>query len=113
MTNIKSRIKDFLNKKKISKLEFYKSINVANGYLDKEGAINSDILSTILTKYPEIDFNWLLFGRVNLTPSKNNISNLIESSCEEKCKLKDYIIDLQKEKLISLESKINTFCKIS
>lgn len=105
MLNIKNRIKEFLNTKKISKLEFYKNINVANGYLDKDGSVNSDVLGTILKKYPEISFQWLLFG-IEAEISNNEIlTNNIVSSCDEKCILKDYIIDLQKEKIRIMESK--------
>jgi hypothetical protein len=109
MIKIKERLKEFLNTKKISKLEFYKNINVANGYLDKEGSINSDILATIITKYPELNIFWLLFGKDSIMfQSKENVRPH-ESSCDEKCKLKDYVIDLQKEKIKIMEAQVLNF----
>lgn len=109
MIKIKERLKEFLNTKKISKLEFYKNIKVANGYLDKEGSINSDILATIITKYPELNIFWLLFGKDSIMfQSKENVRPH-ESACDEKCKLKDYVIDLQKEKIKIMEAQVLNF----
>ena len=109
MIKIKDRLKEYLNTKRISKLEFYKNINVANGYLDKDGAVNSDILATIITKYPELNIFWLLFGKDSIMfQSKENVRPH-ESSCDEKCKLKDYVIDLQKEKIKIMEARVLNF----
>jgi hypothetical protein len=103
--SIKSRVKEYLVSKNIKKLEFYKLVNVSNGYLDKEGAINSDVLANILTKFPELDIHWLLFGGGSIDNSKNITPT---ESCGDKCALKDYIIELQKEKINVLEFKMNT-----
>lgn len=107
MLNIKNRLKEFLNTKKISKLEFYKTINVSNGYLDKNGAVNSDVLCTIIKKYPEISLQWLLFGNENMNTGMDKTYVKTENTCDEKCKLKDYIINLQKGKINDLESKLS------
>jgi hypothetical protein len=109
MIKIKDRLREFLNTKRISKLEFYKNINVANGYLDKDGAVNSDILATILTKYPELNIYWLLFGKEDMYIKSQENSKPHESSCDEKCKLKDYVIDLQKEKIQIMEAQVYNF----
>jgi hypothetical protein len=104
--SIKSRVKEYLVSKNIKKLEFYKLVNVSNGYLDKEGAINSDVLANILTKFPELDIHWLLFGGGSI-----DNSTIIKpaETCGDKCILKDYIIELQKEKIHELESKLNLY----
>lgn len=109
--SIKSRVKEFLISKNIKKLEFYKLVKVSNGYLDKEGAINSDVLANIIIKFPELNIHWLLFGDGSVN---NNIPNRPTESCGDKCMLKDYIIELQKEKINDLELKMtpisnNTF----
>lgn len=107
MLNIKNRLKEYLYTNKISKLQFYKNINVSNGYLDKDGSINSYVLGTIINKYPELNIYWLLFGNDSIMLL--NIENVkpYESNCDEKCKIKDYIINSQNEKITNLKSKLN------
>lgn len=61
MIKIKEKLKEYLSVKKITKLEFYNNINVANGYLDKKGSINSDVLATILIKIM-LHFNFRYHG---------------------------------------------------
>lgn len=100
---IKSRVKEFLISINLKKLEFYKLVNVSNGYLDKEGAINSDVLANILTKFPNLNFNWLLFGKGSMLMESQKTP---VETCDEKCTLKDYVIELQKEKIDELETKI-------
>lgn len=107
MLNIKNRLKEYLYTNKISKLQFYKNINVSNGYLDKDGSINSDVLGTIINKYPELNIYWLLFGNdSNMLLNLENVKPH-ESNCVEKCKIKDYIINSQKEKITNLKCKLN------
>jgi hypothetical protein len=107
MITIKNRIKEFLYTKKITKLEFYKNINVSNGYLDKDGSVNSDVLGSIIKKYPEISLQWLLFGNENMNTDMDKTIVKTENRCDEKCNLKDYIINLQKGKINDLESKLS------
>lgn len=104
--SIKSRVKNYIATKNIKKLEFYKIIQVSNGYLDKEGGINSDVLASIITHFPDINIHWLLFGEGSI--DKSTIIKPAET-CGDKCILKDYIIELQKEKIHELESKLNLY----
>ena len=104
MIKIKEKLKEYLSVKKITKLEFYNNINVANGYLDKKGSINSDVLATILIKYSDINIKWLLFGEENMFIKNQDQHISYQQTCGESCKLKDYIIDLQKEKIKHLEN---------
>lgn len=60
--SIRLRINELVDKKNISKREFYKIIGVSNGFLDKEGAIGSDKLEQIIYAFPDINVNWLLTG---------------------------------------------------
>jgi hypothetical protein len=101
---IKSRVKEYIASKNIKKLEFYKIIQVSNGYLDKDGCINSDVLASIITHFPDINIHWLLFDKGSMYIEKKTTHN---ESCDEKCALKDYVIELQKEKIHDLESKLN------
>ena len=107
MLNLKTRLKEYLNTNKIFKLQFYKNINVSDYYLDKDGSINSDILATIITKYPELNIYWLVFGNDSIMLLSIENAKPHESNCVEKCKIKDYIINSQKEKITNLKSKLN------
>lgn len=113
--SIKARLKKFLLDNKINKLEFYKSIHVANGYLDKDSAVNSDVLAEIITTYPQLNIKWLLLGQGSMyIESKEDriAKNYHVNTCDEKCQLKDYIIELQKDKITNLESKLHLVNKI-
>lgn len=103
--SIKERILVYLNYKKVNKNTFYRVVEVANGYLDKQSAVNSDVLARIIIKYPDLNYRWLLLGEgemLEIPQGKNRDS----VSCSESCLLKDYVIQLQKDKIQSLEEKL-------
>ena len=107
--SVKNRILVYLNFKKVNKNTFYKIIEVANGYLDKQSAVNSDVLTRILIKYPDLNYKWLLLGEGEMIePEKSTLNS---ENCNEACNLKDYIIALQKDKIKTLEDKLNSFIK--
>ena len=58
----KTNILKYIELRGIKKLEFYHSIGVANGFLDKGDGIVSDKLEKILKVYPDINPEWLLTG---------------------------------------------------
>ena len=99
---VKERLLLFLKSNSISKNSFYKEINVSNGYLDKQSAVNSDVLARIIKKYNELNYKWLLLGEGEMIETPNQADSFTPS-CAESCQLKDYIIELQKEKIRSLE----------
>lgn len=75
------RILQFIGYKGISKREFYASVDLSNGYLDKTKTINSDVLERINYKYPELDILWVINGKGEMlkteekptdTPTENN-----------------------------------------
>jgi hypothetical protein len=99
---IKERLILYLKSKNISKNSFYKEVNVSNGYLDKQSAVNSDVLARILIKYNDLNYKWLLIGEGEMIEISKDVSS-ITTTCKEPCQLKDYIIHLQKEKIRSLE----------
>ena len=99
---VKDRLLLYLKSNNISKNSFYKEVNVSNGYLDKQSAVNSDVLARIIKKYNELNYKWLLLGEGEMIETPNQADSLTPS-CAESCQLKDYIIELQKEKIRSLE----------
>lgn len=66
MSNIVSRLKEYLDSKGISVSAFEKSVGMSNASFGKclknGGAIGTDKLENILYKYSDIDLHWLLTG---------------------------------------------------
>jgi hypothetical protein len=99
---VKDRLLLYLKSNNISKNSFYKEVNVSNGYLDKQSAVNSDVLARVIKKYNELNYKWLLLGEGEMIETPNQ-ADPFTPTCAESCQLKDYIIQLQKEKIRSLE----------
>jgi hypothetical protein len=99
---IKGRLKVFLKLNNISKLEFYKSINVPSGYTEKDLTFSSIILIKIIKSYPNLSIKWLLIGEDNML--ENGEDNILKVSCDEANCLKNYAIKLQKDKINRMEN---------
>ena len=61
--NIRERILKYLEFRNISRYRFYKETGLSNGFLDKEGAINSDNCEKICSCYKDINPEWLVIGK--------------------------------------------------
>lgn len=59
---IRERIIQYLFLKGVSRYRFYKETGLSNGFLDKEGAINSDNCEKICSCYKDLSPEWLLMG---------------------------------------------------
>lgn len=99
--NVKKRLKIFICQMNISESSFYKGIQVSSNYLDKDGAISTDILIVILNLYPTLSYKWLLFGEGGMTEIIEELNTKI--SCDDANCLKNYAIKLQKDKINRLE----------
>lgn len=99
---IKGRLKVFLKLNNISKLEFYKSINVPSGYSDKDLTFSSKILIKIIKTYPSLNIKWLLIGVGNMMEISEDY--MMKVSCDEANCLKNYAIKLQQDKIKQLEN---------
>ncbi|PRD46037.1 hypothetical protein [Sphingobacterium haloxyli] len=65
MSNIKERVLQIAESKKIRKTDFFKNLGLS--YANFKGAqkntgLNSDTVVTILSKYPDINPTWLIVG---------------------------------------------------
>lgn len=72
-----ARLREFVDYKQISKYKFYKSVGLANGYLDRDGNIGSNKCEKIIEQYPDLNLEWLILGTGNMLttevlPSINN-----------------------------------------
>lgn len=61
--NVKERVKKFVKHENIGIIDFEKSINVANGYVNSiSKSIGIDKINAILENYPNLNIEWLLTG---------------------------------------------------
>lgn len=73
--NVKGRVKDFCKILNITIVQFEKSINVSNGYVNSISRnIGIDKLALIVEKYPNLNIEWLLLGKGSATKDGQNIA---------------------------------------
>ena len=94
MDDISSRLKEILNNQSINASEFAKRINVQRSsishILNGRNKPSLEIVTKICKEFPEIDVEWLIFGKDKQNPSptstskenndnsKNNINSEVE-----------------------------------
>ncbi|CAM4017406.1 MULTISPECIES: hypothetical protein [Flavobacterium] len=112
ISNIKERILYFAKNQNISYESFCESIGMTYGSFKgvaKQRPLNSDALEILITKYPEINCEWLLIGKgAMLQKEEKTIENVIslETSLRKELDLKNQVISHYKEKVTFLEDKI-------
>ncbi|HLT88233.1 hypothetical protein BC792_12119 [Sphingobacterium allocomposti] len=65
MSNIKERVLQIAERKKISKTDFFKDLGLSYANFkgpQKSTGLNSDAVATILSKHPDINPTWLVIG---------------------------------------------------
>jgi hypothetical protein len=101
-TSIRERIAAYLIYKDISRYRFYKDTGLSNGFLDKQGAINSDNCEKICYSYPDINPEWLLTGNGEMFRNRE----LIEAIHTEK----NTSVEVLVQKIVELSAE-NTLLK--
>ena len=69
-----TRIREYIDSKRIKKSEFYLKTKLSNGYLDKVKELGADKLESILNAYPDINIEWVITGKGDperKTPTEN------------------------------------------
>lgn len=95
--SVKERIKEFVKYKNIGIIDFEKSINVANGYVNSiSKSIGIDKINIILDKYPNLNIEWLLTGKGMMlkTTEDPNIVGEPETIYNRSCGTPIYDIDV-------------------
>lgn len=85
-TNIKERVLYFTDYKGFAKEKFFEELGVTYGNFKgkaKEKALSSDVLAKIVSKYPELNPEWLLTGEGEMLKSETTKT---ETSKEESVK---------------------------
>lgn len=75
--NSKERILEYLEKKGISKREFYASTGLSNGFLDKTNNISADKLEKIISVYKDLNLHYIVTGKGESDSTKKMVSNLV------------------------------------
>ena len=60
---MKDRLLQLIDIKKLNKIQFYKIIGVANGFLDKNQEIGTSKIEKILNYFPDVNAHWLVTGQ--------------------------------------------------
>lgn len=76
MNTIQERIVHYLDLKGITPYRFCKDLGLSMGYLDKKGAIGTDKYLKIIEYYTDLNPNWLLTGKGEVTiPNIKDLSS--------------------------------------
>lgn len=114
-TNIKERVMQVAERQSITKEEFFKSIGMTSANFRgkaKDSPLNSNAIVNIITKYPDTDLHWLLFGDAQVVEEPprsygdqdvNDKDKLIETLLDQIADLKSDKEDLKK--LLGLRKK--------
>lgn len=110
LTNIKDRVLFIAKKQPMTVENFFKSIGMTSASFRgkaKDSPLNSNAIVNIITKYPEVDLQWLIMG----TPSEGSSDALSEvreeplvyrETCAN-CKLQLQKIKMLEEKVADLQ----------
>jgi hypothetical protein len=104
----KHRIIKYLNYRKISVTSFLKTTGIKRGFLDSdklEATVSDVFLTKIIANYNEINLTWLITGEGEMLKIPTETGTSAANSKE------NYIIELQKDKIISLEKELNILKK--
>lgn len=81
-TNIKERILQITDFKRISKEKFFEDLGVTYGNFKgkaKEKSLSSDVLATIVSKFPDLNSEWLLTGKGDMLKEEIAITSKVVS----------------------------------
>ncbi|MDN3621305.1 S24 family peptidase [Polaribacter undariae] len=84
-TNIKERVLEISDFKGIGKEKFFSDLGVTYGNFKgkaKEKALSSDVLAKIVSKYPEINLEWLLLGKGEMSSKKSELDGFVDKIME-------------------------------
>lgn len=77
---VKERLLDFINYKQITNKLFELTAGLSNGYINNfDGNFRTKTLEKVLTAYPELNRNWLLYGEGEMLVT-DTASRIVEAS---------------------------------
>lgn len=78
--NIKERIQQLIDYKRLSVSAFEKSVGLSNGYLRNTANISAENCAKILASYPDISSEWLLLGQGEMQKAAQQVGDISNSS---------------------------------
>lgn len=103
MDTARKRIIDFIESQGIKPGIFLKKTGLKKGFVDRshqESGITDIYMSKILDAYPMLSAEWLLTGEGEMIKTKENTLGFSSHDKD------NYIIELQKEKILTLENEL-------
>ncbi|QMU65335.1 MAG: hypothetical protein GKR88_14235 [Flavobacteriaceae bacterium] len=110
-SNIKERVVEIAEKQSITKEEFFRSIGMTSANFRgkaKNSPLNSNAIVNIVTKYPDTNLHWLLFGDSNLAEEPAKQYELQNKTSDDK----DKLIEVLLEQITELKSDKETLKKL-
>lgn len=101
-TKVKERLLSFIKYKGMSNLAFEKQCGLSNGYLRNfKGNLGNDKLANILTAFPELSKEWLLYGEGSMLLGEQEP----ETPAPEQTTPNNSLIDYLQRKIAELEKE--------
>lgn len=99
---VKERLLSFIKYKGMSNLAFEKQCGLSNGYLRNfKGNLGNDKLANILTAFPELSKEWLLYGEGSMLLGEQDP----ETPAPEQTTPNNSLIDYLQRKIAELEKE--------
>ena len=76
----KEKIKQYLEFKRIRKSNFYLETGLSNGFLERGKSVGADKIKIIISKYPDLNLNWLILDKGNMIKPKSENSVTVKNS---------------------------------
>jgi hypothetical protein len=126
ISNIKDRVLYISELQEVNKEKFFEELGVSYANfkgIQKKSALNSDTIAKILTKYPEIDPEWLILGTGShwrssyvsiddVLPNKSKVKKeVFDNSLERENVFQKKLIELQESSLIDKDKIISNLEK--
>ena len=107
LTNIKERILYFIDNQNIKISKFYSESGVSYGILTQKSKITEDNIVKFLTKYSQVNSEWLLTGKGEMLKSDSTeVKKEVISSAEERVDRLLSIIESQQEVIKNLSEAL-------
>ncbi|NDW10923.1 S24 family peptidase [Dysgonomonas sp. 520] len=80
-SSIKQRVLQFIDKKRITKYQFYKETGITRGVLDQDSGMSEENTARFIAYYPEVNIEWLVTGNGDMLKSaEKSVSKSVSKS---------------------------------
>ena len=117
LSEIKTRIRKYVEFKGVSNRKFHIEINASDSFLKSNGGFNVDYLPVIRQKCPDLNIDWLLFNEGSMIITAANELNetraeyKLAKECEN-CKMLVKEINCHMDHINTLKLSLNTLSQV-